>query len=55
MVLSLDSFMNDKHQHLPSHCLAANAQTSHVTCQEAEREDLTLAQHEYTYEVKGCT
>ena len=37
MVLSLDSFMNDKHQHLPSHCLAANAQTSHVTCQEAER------------------
>ena len=26
MVLSLDSFMNDKHQHLPSHCLAANAQ-----------------------------
>ena len=53
MVLSLDSFMNDKHQHLPSHCLAANAQTSHVTCQEAEREDLTLAQHEYTYAVKG--
>ena len=29
MVLSLDSFMNDKHQHLPSYCLAANAQTSH--------------------------